>query len=240
VVNGSYTRATGFADAAIEESVARAFREANPSLITTVGVMHIVVGPEEKNLYRMSRGAMARWHRLVFAQTSRDQRYLVYAVQHVPPNAVAEERAREKPEGFAWLSWLEPSYVKQFGVLKFDESFDTDFLELGGTAYPTGLSTHAPSEIRFPLDGKYTMFESEIGVDGSQRGGPASVIFRVGVDDRIVYTSHMFYAGTLPGKIAIDVTGANTLTLWVDDAGDGNHCDHADWAEAKLVTAKQK
>jgi hypothetical protein len=240
VVNGSYTRETGFADAAIEESVARAFREADPALITTVGVTYIVVGPEEKNIYRISRGAMARWHRLVFEQTSRDQRYSVYAVQHVPPNAVAEERAREKPEGFDWLSWLEPSYVKQFGILKFDESFDTEFLELGGAAYPTGLGTHAPSEIRFPLDGKYTMFESEIGVDGSQHGGPASVIFRVGVDDRIVYTSRVFYAGTPPEKIAIDVTGANTLTLWVGDAGDGIQCDHADWAGAKLVKAKQK
>jgi hypothetical protein len=42
-------------------------------------------------------------------------------------------------------------------------------------------------------------------------------------------------AGAPPQQVKVDVTGAKTLTLIVGDAGDGNHCDHADWAGARLV-----
>ncbi len=235
VVNGAYTRETGFADGTTEEAVARAFRDANPGWIGWVRVTHVVVGPEEKGLLRVSRAAMARWHRVVFDATCRGARYSVYEVRPVSAEDLERERAAEKTEGFEWLSRLDPTYVKQFGSLKYDEGFDADVLKTGGKVYPKGLGTHAPSEIRFDLGGQYATFESDIGVDDSQMGGPSSVVFQVKVDNRLAFTSPVLNAGSPPQQVKVDVTGAKTLTLIVGDAGDGNHCDHADWAGARLV-----
>jgi hypothetical protein len=238
VVNGAYTRETGFAGDAIEESVARAFREANPALISTVRVTHVVVGPDEKLLYRVSRGAMARWHKLLFDQTCRGLRFSVYEVRPIPPKELAEERAREKASEFVWLSSMDPSFVRQFGVLKYDESFAAETLTLDGKTYPRGLGTHAPSEIRFRLGGAYSLFESDIGVDDSQLGGAGSVVFEVWVDERMAYRSKILNSGDIPESVRIDVSGAAVLKLIVTDAGDGNHCDHADWAGARLLRRK--
>jgi hypothetical protein len=35
--------------------------------------------------------------------------------------------------------------------------------------------------------------------------------------------------------VDIDVTGAKTLELIVGDGGNGIACDHADWADARLL-----
>lgn len=235
VVNGSYTRETGFADDEIEHQVAQAFRQANPGLITGVKVTHMVIGPEEKNAYHVSRAAMTRWHKLLFEQSTHGQRYSVYEVRDVSPEEFAEDRRKQDLRGYVWLSELDPASVKQFGTLQFDESFDLTTLTLDGVMYPAGLGTHAPSDIRYELNGKYASFESDIGVDDTERGGPGSVVFRVSVDDKIVYSSHVMRAGAPRESVKIDLTGANVLHLIADDAGDGNHGDHADWAGAKLI-----
>jgi len=36
--------------------------------------------------------------------------------------------------------------------------------------------------------------------------------------------------------VVVDVTGATQLTLTVTNAGDGSSCDHADWANARLLS----
>lgn len=235
VVNGSYTRETGFADDAIEASVARAFREANPALIDTVKVTHVVVGPEEKNRYYVNRTIMGRWHKLLFDRTCGGLEYSVYEVRDIPPEELEAERRKGEIRGFLWLSEQEPSFAKQYGNLQYDESFDLTPLRLNGKVYSTGLGTHAPSEIRFDLDGKYSTFESDVGVDDLQRGTPGSVIFRVVVDEKNAFSSHVLVGGSPHETVRIDLTGAKTLTLIVEDAGDGNHNDHADWADAKLT-----
>ena len=235
VVNGAYTQETGFADGALEETVARAYREANPSLITTVKPTYVVVGPDEKSKYHVSRANMARRNTLVFDYISRGLRYSVYQTRDVSPEELAEERRQDEAKGFVWLSQLDPAYVQQFGTLQYDESFDLTPLTLDGKAYGAGLGTHAPSEIRYELDGRYTTFLSDIGIDDRQRGGPASVIFRVLADGKVLFASPVMKAGTPHEAVKVDVTGVKTLVLIVEDAGDGNHDDHADWGEARLV-----
>ncbi|MFM7867041.1 MAG: NPCBM/NEW2 domain-containing protein, partial [Planctomycetaceae bacterium] len=37
--------------------------------------------------------------------------------------------------------------------------------------------------------------------------------------------------------VDLELAGAQELHLVVTNAGDGDSCDHADWAEARLVTA---
>jgi|GEM_PF-4859430 len=46
--------------------------------------------------------------------------------------------------------------------------------------------------------------------------------------------------GDEPEQVDIDLRGADVVSLEVGDAGDGPVCDHADWAEAKIVTQNGK
>jgi hypothetical protein len=66
-------------------------------------------------------------------------------------------------------------------------------------------------------------------------GGIGSVIFQVWLDDKMVYESKVMRVGDAPESITIPLRDATTLRLVVTDAGDGDHCDHGDWAGARLI-----
>ena len=40
--------------------------------------------------------------------------------------------------------------------------------------------------------------------------------------------------------VVLDLQGVKTLVLQVEDAGDGDSCDHADWAEARFIVSGAK
>jgi hypothetical protein len=239
VVNGSYTRETGFGDEATEALVARAYREADPALITKCKVTHIFVGPAEEGLYHVDRATMGRRFKTSFDQDCLGVRYSIYEVGEQSAEAIRRDREVETSRPAVWLSELSPTSVQQgYGTLKIDKSFDLTTLSLAKQTYPFGLGTHAPSEITFNLDRHYAVFESDLGVDDTQLGGIGTVVFEVWVDDRKVYESKVMRAGDPPDSIKIDVSDVTTLKLVVTDAGDGIHCDHADWAGAKLLRSK--
>ncbi|HEY9249304.1 MAG TPA: NPCBM/NEW2 domain-containing protein [Rariglobus sp.] len=236
VINGSYTRETGFADSAIEELVARAYRDADPSLITTAKVTHIVVGPEEEAAYYVNRAGFERRHKVVYDQYSRGLRYSIYEAREQTAEDIQRERDHENGRAFIWLSELPPAFVQQeYGNLKYDKAFSLYPLTLRQTPYTNGLGTHANSEIHFDLKGRYRSFESDIGVDNSQGGGAGSVKFSVWVDNRKAYESQVLTSRDPIEHVSIDVTGASRLRLVAEDGGDGIHGDHADWAGAKLI-----
>ena len=235
VVNGAYTRETGFADNSIEELVSQAYRDADPALITSLHVTHVIIGPSEEGRYHINRVTWDRRHRLIYDQTSRGVRYSIYQVRDFTPEDLRRERETLAAREFIWLSELTPDHVQQFGTLRYDQAFSRDPLTLATRVYPNGLGTHAPSEIHFDLDGRYTAFEATVGVDDSQIGGIGSVIFEVWVDDHLAFTSHTLRPGNLPEVVSVNLTDARRLKLVVTDAGDDNHGDHADWAGAKLL-----
>jgi hypothetical protein len=70
-------------------------------------------------------------------------------------------------------------------------------LTLRGKTYSTGIGTHADSTITYQLGGKYSTFNSDIGID-DEVAGLGSVIFQVLGDGKTLYTS-----GTLSGKSAV-------------------------------------
>jgi hypothetical protein len=235
VVNGANTRSNGYADEATELLVARAFRESNPYLITSSHVAYVFVGPQEEEEFRVNRAALGRCLKLVYDQRCKGVRHSVYEVSKDGYETVRRERESVVSRPFAWLSELEPAFVRQFGVLRYDESFDQTPLILHGHRYDSGLGTHAISEIRFDLDQAYSSFESDIGLDDSKMGGVGTAVFQVWVDDRKVYESKTMRAGDSPESIRMDITGATTLKLIVTDAGDGSQDDNADWAGARLI-----
>jgi NPCBM/NEW2 domain len=238
VINGAYTRETGFANETIEDLVARAYREVDPSVISQSRVDYVLVGPEEEAVYHINRAKLGRRLGLVYDQTSRGVRYTIYEIHNGSPDNESQITPTKGGRPFVWLSELEPASVQQYGTLRFDKSFDLSPLILQGQSYPNGLGTHAPSEIRFDLRGEYESFESDVGLDDSQLGGIGTIVFEVWVDEKKVYESKVMRAGDAPDTVKIDVSGALRLRLVVTDAGDGNHCDHGDWAGARLIRKK--
>ena len=78
-----------------------------------------------------------------------------------------------------YLSDLEPVLVDQpYGSMRRDRNHRNGPLKIGGKTFERGLGTHAYSEIRFTLDGKYAWFEAWVGID-AVAGGNGSCRFTV-------------------------------------------------------------
>jgi len=129
------------------------------------------------------------------------------------------------------------------GVLGLDITFQGHIISLGGKIYAKGLGTQSNSEVVYNVAG-FKEFKAVIGLDDELHGlcpNYASVIFKVYLDDRLVFASPVFYQNTPLQEISIPLNNAKILKLVVTDAGrgapDGNLIwgDHADWADAKLI-----
>jgi formylglycine-generating enzyme required for sulfatase activity len=65
-----------------------------------------------------------------------------------------------------YLSDLEPiAIIQPYGAPRFDKSHRGGPIRIGIKRFERGLGTHAPTELRFALDGKYERFEVWIGID---------------------------------------------------------------------------
>ena len=127
-----------------------------------------------------------------------------------------------------------------FGSLKLNKSVVNNTMSIGGQTFINGLGTHANSTIKYNLGGNYTAFQAFIGRDDEADGCTLcgtgqSVIFKVKADNSLIYTSPKLGISTSALQINLDVTGKNELELIVEDGGDANFGDHANWADAKLV-----
>jgi hypothetical protein len=106
-------------------------------------------------------------------------------------------------------------------------------LTLNGVTYPKGLGVHAPSDVRFALNGACTSFMAVVGVD-DEKGAEGSVIFQVWTDGVKQFDSGVM-TGAMPGaNVNVSVLGVKEIALIVTDAGDGNWSDHGDWANARV------
>ena len=111
-------------------------------------------------------------------------------------------------------------------------------MTIGTHHFTRGLGTHSVSLIRVLSPEPLARFRASVGVDLNERttGGRGSVRFAVVSGGKTLHRSGIFRGGQEAGTIDVDLVGATVVDLEVDDAGDGPGCDHADWAEARLVT----
>ncbi|TAJ07932.1 T9SS C-terminal target domain-containing protein [Marinilabiliaceae bacterium JC017] len=116
-----------------------------------------------------------------------------------------------------------------------DKSIEDNTLRLDGKKYEKGLGTHASSSIVYKLEGKYTRFLSDIGVDDEKNYEDPTITFEVWLDGTKIYTSPILKTDSPITTIDLDITGGNELKLIVTDGGDGINSDHADWADARLI-----
>lgn len=113
---------------------------------------------------------------------------------------------------------------------------DGTTLKIRGVSYSKGIGVHANSTIIYNLNNNFGRFISSIGIDdevASTTEG-ATVVFKVYKDNILSYTSATLNKSSSAVKINIDVTGVNELKLEVNEGGDNNFADHADWANARL------
>jgi hypothetical protein len=137
------------------------------------------------------------------------------------------------------LSWT--SATSGWGPVELDRSNgeqaagDGHPLTIRGATYAKGLGVHAASDLSYALNGAYTTFLADVGVD-DETNGQGSVVFQVWVDGVKLYDSGLVTGTTAVKSVSVDVTGKTTLRLVVTDGGNNNASDHADWANARLTT----
>lgn len=99
--------------------------------------------------------------------------------------------------------------------------------------YKTGIGTHAKSYIVYDLAKQFSRFTTDMGID-TEAGKDGSVIFKIYGDDKLLLESPLIKRYEYPRHADVDVTGINTLSLVVEDGGNGITDDHADWLNPQL------
>ena len=106
-------------------------------------------------------------------------------------------------------------------------------LGLGKKSYANGLGVFARSLIEYPLNKQFRRFTAEVGIDSITKG-KGSVVFEVYADDQKRWASPIMSGLDDPHKLDLDVTGVDRLRLIVNDGGDGNSFDAANWCDPTL------
>ena len=112
---------------------------------------------------------------------------------------------------------------------------DGRIITVAGVPYTRGLGVHAPSDLRFMLNGACSAFTAIVGIDGEESAdGHGSAAFQVWTDGVLRYDSGVMTAASESTGVLVDTTGTSQLALVVTDGGDGSSYDHADWADAQV------
>ncbi|RFS14812.1 NPCBM/NEW2 domain-containing protein [Emticicia sp. C21] len=121
-------------------------------------------------------------------------------------------------------------------TIKYDKSIDGAPIKLNGTTYPKGIGCHANSEIIYKLNGNFSRFISDIGIDDEIASPPTlgSVYFRVYADNTLRYESPLLNNTSTTIKLNIDVQGVQELKIITNQGPDNFNFDHTDWAGARL------
>ncbi|WP_189011719.1 NPCBM/NEW2 domain-containing protein, partial [Deinococcus malanensis] len=143
------------------------------------------------------------------------------------------------PERFlSELPWT--SSTNAWGPVERDMSNGEDLagdgrtLTLQGVTHAKGLGVHAGSTIVYPLDGTYSSFKADVGLD-DEVGAQGNASFQVWVDGTLRFDSGEMTGDSATQKPFVDIRGARELKLVVN-AGTTPDFDHADWAGARLST----
>lgn len=135
-------------------------------------------------------------------------------------------RAEDLPLAKLRLSGMSTGW----GTARANRSVDGNRLSIGGKVFPSGVGTHAASEMVITRNGA-TRFRASVGVD-DETAGKGSVSFSIFGDDKELWTSGPTKGGDAARPVDVDLTICTQVRLVVGDAGDGIGSDHADWADA--------
>jgi hypothetical protein len=126
--------------------------------------------------------------------------------------------------------------INGLGTVKYNQSTDGAPIKLNGITYAKGLGLHANSEITYQLNGNFSRFITDIGIDDEIASPPTlgSVYFRVYADNALRYESPLLTNVSNTIKLNINVQGVQELKLITNQGPDNFNFDHTDWAGARL------
>lgn len=141
------------------------------------------------------------------------------------------------------LDWKSNS-SSGWGELTKDQTYEGNPIRLiedeNGTTrtFEKGIWSHADANIYYDLTGKgYQALETYVGVDAVQKDSPAAVTFKIFIDGKEVASTEEMTGRDVMQYIKVNIPeDAEELHLQVLK-GAVDHNDHADWADAKFVTA---
>ncbi len=113
-------------------------------------------------------------------------------------------------------------------------SCDSNRLSIAGKSYKRGVGTHAISKMMIDLKGFGDRIKGACGVD-DESGDNASVAFYILGDQEILWESGRMKKGYEAKEFDISLAGIKKLALYVSDADDGIHYDHADWVNVRIL-----
>lgn len=129
-----------------------------------------------------------------------------------------------------------------WGSIQKDKALNGKDIKLrtedGTTTYEKGIGVHAHSEVVYDLTDKdYYYFTSFVGVDQTAGNGISSVVFQVYTDGVLAAETPLMKKDTPAQFLCVDVSNAKQVKLVVTAGGNGKGNDHANWADAKFLTA---
>lgn len=157
-----------------------------------------------------------------------------------PPPPPARPTPVADPSFPVHLCELEPERVVRSpqGGLGRDRAPWGGPLKVRGASVTMGLAMQPPNGglavVEYRLDRSYAWFMATAAVAEPRCRGAGSARFRVYVDGERRFESRPMWNGQQADAM-VSVMDAHVLRLEVDDAGDGNECDHAVWMNARLV-----
>ena len=106
-------------------------------------------------------------------------------------------------------------------------------LRISGVSYDNGIGVFAPCLLEYALNGQFSKFTADAGIDAATEGG-GSVVFVIYGDGEKLWSSGLVTGLDKAKPVDVNVEGVRRLQLTVTDGGDGNRLDAADWADATL------
>lgn len=111
-------------------------------------------------------------------------------------------------------------------------------IRVNNNIYPYGIGAHAPSVVKFKLNGEYETLITEVGINQSAEGKYLGTCdFYIYADEKLVGVAPRVIYGETP-KIHCNLNKCKTLTL-VNQTSTPMHC-HSVWLNPKLYTSRNK
>ncbi len=134
-----------------------------------------------------------------------------------------------------WLDQLDLSAATQgYGSPRKNRSLDGKKMSINGETFDRGFGTHAVSSLVILLEGKATSFSAKVGIDDEITDPQGAAEFVVIGDGKQLWSSGIMRKGTPAKTCLVQLEGVKKVELRVEDGGNGNYYDHADWADAKF------
>ncbi|MDR0380476.1 MAG: NPCBM/NEW2 domain-containing protein [Oscillospiraceae bacterium] len=184
----------------------------------------------------------------VVRATKRDGTYAWYGVSF---RAGGGEAAYLSDLAYASCDYLDGTVSRDVSIRNNSPMAVTAADGAAESRFAKGLGGHAvagrESAVTYDLTGRgYHRFEAYVGIPygtheielgQGYRPPRSSVVFRVYVDGEKRYESGVMNSRTPAQFISLDITGAQTIRLALDAAGN-QAADHANWADAKFLTTQ--